>query len=109
MIITATREQCNMVNLTDISIQASILTRDPNFNYVNWCVDQQIYFQSSVNQVMLLFIGLAWLFLIVASLTFKFEKYRKYHESVLHMVRLSLVLTVAAWFLFVYLGIVWFE
>lgn len=98
-----------MVNISNLSTQILIETKSPKINYVDWCVDQQVYFQSSVNQAMLFFIGLAWLFLILSSYTYKFEKYKKYHESMMHMARLSLVLTVASWFLFVYLGIVWFE
>lgn len=97
-----------MKHFLDFNVTSPFITHNPKFDYVNWCVDQQIYFQSSVNQAMLLFIGIAWLLLIVASYTFRFERFRKYHESVLHMVRLALVLTVATWFLFVYLGILWF-
>ncbi len=98
-----------MINVTNLNAEMSLQNYNPSFSYVDWCVNQQIYFQSSVNQVMLLFIGIAWLLLMIASFTYKFEKYRKYHESVLHMVRLSLVLTIASWVLFVYLKIIWFQ
>ena len=98
-----------MVNISILNTTISLKTYNPEFKYVDWCIDQQVHFQSSINQSMLFFIGLAWLFLILASYTFKFKKYNKFHESMLHMARLSLVLVIASWFLFVYLGIIWFE
>lgn len=102
-----------MINLTSINFSnfnpTAPITRDSSKSCVEWCIDQQVLFQSSVNQAMLAFIFIAWILLILASYTYKIEKFNKYHESVLHMTRLALVLVVAAWFLFVYLGIVWFE
>jgi len=98
-----------MINTTALKLTAAIGSNDPTFNYVDWCVQQTIYFQSSVNQAMLIFIGISWVLMILSSYTYRFPRWNKYHESLLHLSRLSLVMVVASWFLFTYLGIVWFE
>ena len=99
-----------MSNLTPLNLsEIRIKQTDPSeVDYIGWCIDQHIHFDSAVNQTMLLFIGLAWMFLIAASFSHKFKD-GKYHESILHMARLSLVIVVAIWFLFVYLNIIWFQ